>query len=134
MGLSWVMRNRNFSWQKLNIWAKSLTKRVENQIQPEQVWLKSIPSPTNMSSLQVFLGYTNYYIVFILNMYFWRAPLNNLLKTEGSKWNWTAKCQKASKKIKKFLTLDLFLSYFDPKLKNNCGISAIILNKHKMVL
>lgn len=42
--------------------------------------IKNMPSPTNVSSLQGFLGFANYYKVFIQNVHFLRVPLNNLLK------------------------------------------------------
>ena len=48
--------------------------------------LKNMPSPTNVSTLQAFLGLVNYYSVYVPNIHKWKAPLNNLLKKDV-KWN-----------------------------------------------
>ena len=42
--------------------------------------IKDMPAPNNIATLQSFLGLTNYYQIFIPNMYDLRAPLNELLK------------------------------------------------------
>ena len=44
--------------------------------------IKNMPSPTNVSTLQVFLGLTNYHN-FIRNMQVLRAPPNKLLKRDS---------------------------------------------------
>ena len=41
--------------------------------------IKNMPAPTNVSSLQSFLGLANYYSNYIPNMHTLRAPLNKLL-------------------------------------------------------
>ena len=45
--------------------------------------IKNMPTPTNMSALQVFLGPANYYDNFIPNMHVLRAPGNRLVKTNS---------------------------------------------------
>ena len=42
--------------------------------------IKNMPIPTNVSTLQAFLGLANFYEYFIPNMHILRAPLNRLLK------------------------------------------------------
>lgn len=71
--------------------------------------------------LEAFLGYANCYD-FIPNMiFFWRAPLSDLLK-KGSNWYRATEFQKAFDKIKKkILMSDMFLLQFELKLKNNHG-------------
>ena len=61
-----------------------------------------------------------------------RAPLNELLKKEE-------KCQETFQRIKDVLTSELFLTYFDSKVKlilvsdtNNVGIGAMFLHKEKL--
>ena len=48
--------------------------------------IENMPAPTNVSSLQSFLGLANYYSNYIPNMHTRRAPLNKLLKKDV-KWN-----------------------------------------------
>ena len=42
--------------------------------------IKNIPSPNNVTNLQVFLGLANYYTIYIPKIYDLREPLNSLLK------------------------------------------------------
>ena len=93
-------------------------------------------APANLTKLQAFLGFANYYHVYIPNMHELTAPLNALLKKDA-KWIWTKKCQSAFEKIKKAITSDLSLTHFDPKLKvvvasdaSDAGIGAVILRKY----
>ena len=97
--------------------------------------IKNMPEPTNITSLQSFLGLANYYQSFIPKMYELRAPLNELLKKDKA-WNWTPQCQTAFEKIKETLTSELFLTHFNPELKtivasdaSSFGIGACILHQ-----
>ena len=54
---------------------------------------------------------------------------------KDAKWMWTEKCQSAFEMIKKALTSDLSLMYFDPKLNivvtleaSDLGTGAVILH------
>ena len=103
---------------------------------PERsIAIKEMPAPQNVSSLQSFLGLANYYKTFIPNMHDLRAPLNELLEKDKA-WDWTPECHRAFEKIKEILTLDLFLTHFNPDLEiivasdaSSYGIEACILNK-----
>ena len=92
---------------------------------------------TNVTKLQAFLGYANYYRRYIPNMHELRVPLNNLLKKE-IKWDWSDKFLSAFKEIKKVLTSDLSWAHFDPKLEivfvadaSGLGLGAMILHRHE---
>ena len=53
---------------------------------PDLAWssaIKDMPAPTNSTKLQAFLGFENYYHVYISNMYELTAPLNALLKKDA---------------------------------------------------
>ena len=56
--------------------------------------IENMPAPTNVSTLQEFLGLANYYGNFIPNMHILRGPLNKRLKKK-SKWNWSSECHSA---------------------------------------
>ena len=97
--------------------------------------IKNMPEPTNITSLQSFLGLANYYQSFIPKMYELRAPLNELLKKEKA-WVWTPECQVAFDKIKETLTSELFLTHFNPELPiivasdaSSHGLGSCILNQ-----
>ena len=88
----------------------------------------------NVTSLQSFLGLTNYQS-FVPKMHDLRAPLNELLKKDKL-WDWSTKCQEAFDKIKEALTLDLFFTHFDTNLElivacdaGSYGVGACILHK-----
>lgn len=75
---------------------------------PERsIAIRDMSTPTNVATLQSFLGLANYYQAFIKGMYNLRAPLNELLKKDKA-WEWTVECQKAFDEIKKMLTSYLF--------------------------
>ena len=94
--------------------------------------------PDNDTILQSFLGLANYYQSFKKNLHDLRAPLNELIK-KAKKWRWTPECQTVFDQIKKALTTDLFLTPYDPKLKNivasdasSYGVVSCILHKCPM--
>ena len=68
--------------------------------------IKDMPTLFNVTTLQSFLGLTNYYQSFIKYMHDLQAPLNQLLKDK--KWRWTPECQAAFDRIKKALISDFF--------------------------
>ena len=47
--------------------------------------IKSMPPPTNVSTLRSFLGMVNYYGVFLPNLNRLRAPFNGLLRKDTKK-------------------------------------------------
>ena len=63
------------------------------------------------------------------------VSLNKLLKKDES-WDWTAECQESFEKTKKTLTLELFLTHYNPNLEiivtsdvSSYGVGACILHK-----
>jgi hypothetical protein len=72
-------------------------------------------APTNVKELQIFLGCTNYYRIFI-NKFADRAKaLFNLLKN-GKKYEWSPECIEAFESLKQALTENPVLRIFDPLL------------------
>ena len=59
-------------------------------------------TPKNVAELRTFLGLVSYYGRFIPRMSTVVAPLNRLL-CKNAVWKWTAECQQAFNKLKKFL-------------------------------
>ena len=96
---------------------------------------RKCPPPTNVQTLQSFLGMINYYHQFIPELYNLRAPLNRLL-TKDTKWCWSEACQNSFQKIKNILLSDLSLTHYNPKLDilvaadaSDYGIDAVIMHK-----
>ncbi|CAH8515513.1 unnamed protein product [Schistosoma bovis] len=100
---------------------------------PENVEaIKSMPPPTDVSTLRSFLGMVSHYGVFLPDLHRHRAPLNCLLKKD-TKWFWSTECQEAFLKLKQLLSSDLLLTHYDPYLPiivaadaSNYGIGAVI--------
>lgn len=89
-----------------------------------------MPPPTNITTLQTFLRLTNNYQVYIANMHDLKTLLNHLL---NKRWNWLDKCQISFEEIKKVLSSELLLSYFDLHLEivvamhsRESGIEAVM--------
>ncbi|KAJ8710409.1 hypothetical protein PYW07_009775 [Mythimna separata] len=74
------------------------------------------PVPTNVNTLQSFLGLVNYYRNFVPGASSILSPLYDLLK-KGVKWTWSTLHQQAFDKIKKCLTSDQVLTHFNPNAK-----------------
>ena len=88
----------------------------ENGRRPDPTRSKAImnmPAPTNVASLQSFLGLANYYSNNIPSMYTLRGPLNKLLRKEV-KWSWSVDCQQVFENLKTALTSGLNLTHYDP--------------------
>ena len=73
------------------------------------------PIPTDVSSLQSFLGLVNFYGRFVQNLSCVLHPLHELLK-KNVKWKWTPKCQDAFDEVKRKLSSSPLLVHYDPKL------------------
>lgn len=73
------------------------------------------PTPTNVASLQSFLGFANYYRRFVRNYSDIAAPLTNLT-AESVEFIWTPACQHAFETLKQRLTTAPVLRIFDPTL------------------
>ena len=107
--------NANSSNKKSNTWDTQLIRTTDVQILIEPFAIRDMSAPENTTQLQSFLGLANYYQNFIPKMHELRAPLNQLLKKDKC-WEWTSECQSAFEEIKKILTSNLFLTYFNPEL------------------
>lgn len=75
----------------------------------------NMPPPTDLKSLQSFLGMVNYYAKFIPNLADLCYPLN-LLRKKNVKFIWSDDCERAFKKIKACLTSEDYLAHFNPNL------------------
>lgn len=76
--------------------------------------IKKLKPPTNVKSLQRFLGTINVYHKFIDKYARTRHPLNNLLKKD-TPWIWTDECQEAFEVLKKALICKPVLKIFNPR-------------------
>ncbi|CAH8528184.1 unnamed protein product [Schistosoma rodhaini] len=77
--------------------------------------IRTMPTPTNISTLRSFLGLVSYYSAFVPSMHDIRAPLNYLLNKDIS-WNWTKECENAFCKLKTIISSELLLTHYDPSL------------------
>lgn len=69
--------------------------------------------PKTVKQLQSFLGFANFYRIFIRDFSTIAKPLNHLTKKD-TKWTWTTKEKEAFDGIKKCVTEDLVLVHADP--------------------
>ena len=107
----------------------------KNQIRPLNDNTKSIndfPSPTNIKSVQRFLGKVNFYLKFIPNAPTILAPLYQLLK-KGQKFEWTKDCENSFQSIKSFLIKQPVLAIYNPNAPcylftdaSKVGIEAVL--------
>ena len=76
--------------------------------------IRDMPRPTNVSTLQSFLGMINYYNQFIPDMHKLRTPFNHLL-SKIVRWHWSAECEESFTKVRDILMSGLSLTHYDPK-------------------
>ncbi|UYV62716.1 hypothetical protein LAZ67_2001688 [Cordylochernes scorpioides] len=95
----------------------------------------TIQPPTNVKTLQSFLGVVNVYHKFISHYAQLRSPLNILLK-KNIPFKWTLECQKAFEDLKSSLTASPVLHIFKEELPcflycdaSTLGISGILKQK-----
>ncbi|CAK1590402.1 unnamed protein product [Parnassius mnemosyne] len=108
---------------------------TKNGLQKDPEKVKAIadaPIPSDVNTLQSFLGLVNYYRNFVAGASCILSPLYDLLK-KGVKWNWSTSHQQAFDKIKKCLTSDQVLTHFNSNAKIvlivdafPCGLGAIL--------
>lgn len=77
--------------------------------------IKRASVPENKTLLKSFLGMVTYYIKFIPNAADILKPLYLLLRN-GSKWQWTPKCDQAFNNVKQILISKPALAHYDAKL------------------
>ena len=97
--------------------------------------IRDMPRPTNVSTLQSFLGMINYYSQFIPDMHKLRAPFNHLL-SKNVRWHWSAECEESFTKFRDILMSGLSLTHYDPKQDiivaadaSEYGIGAVLLHR-----
>jgi hypothetical protein len=87
-------------------------------IKPQQNKIEAILAlqpPTNVRQVRSFLGFINYYKVFIPHRSGLLAPISNLVK-KSTKFLWTPDCDKAFSTIKSLLGRQVVLAYPNFKL------------------
>ena len=70
---------------------------------------KQMLPPTNVKSLQRFLGVLNWFRKFMPNVSELTHPLNKLLH-KGTPWSWSTECQTAFEKLKDSLSEDTLIA------------------------
>ena len=97
--------------------------------------IQNAPHPSNITKLRSFQGLLAALSSFIPNLSKLAHSLNELL---GNKpWEWTESCEKSFKQLKKIVTTDTVLAYYNPQLKlelavdaSQYGVGAVILQRH----
>ncbi|UYV63815.1 hypothetical protein LAZ67_2005744 [Cordylochernes scorpioides] len=88
--------------------------------------INAIKVPTNLKTLQSFLGAINVYNKFIPNYAQLRTPLNKLLKKDTT-WNWDHQCQTSFEALKERLTSQPILHLFKEGLPCQLYCDASLL-------
>ena len=114
MDSSWKKKNVNLFMNKIEYLGQVIDKNGRRPDPACASAIEDIPAPENISSLQSFLGLTNYYKLFVLNMHCLQASLSKLLKKTLNGFGWQS-ARKCLKKIKGILASHLFLTHYDPK-------------------
>ena len=106
------------------------------KVSPKKVKaIDEMPQPTNLTQLRAFLGMVNHYGKFIPKLSEMCSPLNQLLQ-KSVKWEWTAECKNAMKRIKDTLTSSKALVHYNPSLPlflaadaSSVGIGAVLFHR-----
>ena len=87
--------------------------------------VKSIPVPSNVTSLPSFLGLVQFYGNVIPNLFTITAPLHQLTEKDTS-WTWNKKVKDAFDNLKIILSNDTVLAHYDPsqQIEISCYASA----------
>lgn len=101
--------------------------------------IDAITAPTSVKELQEFLGIVTYMSPFIPNLATQTAPLRELMKKDVI-FAWTASHQQAFESIKKLITAEVTLAYFNPKEEvvievdaSSRGLGAALTQKGKPI-
>ncbi|XP_055931978.1 uncharacterized protein K02A2.6-like [Argiope bruennichi] len=114
-GLRVNKRKSEFFKKSVNYCGHTIDKFGLHKTQEKIDAITKVPVPKTVSDLKSFLGLVNYYGKFIPNLSTRVAPFNNLLQ-KGTKFLWTAECEKAFKALKQEIASDRILCHYDPKL------------------
>ena len=82
--------------------------------------------PSNAHEVRSFLGMTNCCSRFIPNYSTITAPLRTLTKSDQP-WTWTSSEQQAFDQLKRLLTSDTILSYFNPHKKATMQVLSVLV-------
>ena len=104
----WIVKTRSCSFLVTSIHLK-----VSNQIQVKDA-IKRMEAPSTKQELQSFLGMVNYLSSYIHHMSDLTSNLRNLLKKD-SLIQWTETHEAEFQMLKKAISKDVNLQYFDPK-------------------
>ena len=72
-------------------------------------------TPSSLTEVQAFLGFTNFYRRFVQDYSKTARPLTKLTKKEaGKEWNWNKEAEAAFRELKQRYTMAPVLAHFDP--------------------
>ena len=96
-----------------------------------------MPTPTNKTKLQQFLGMVTYLSKFIPDLSLKTTHLRQLLESTVE-WNWSEYQEKAFKGLKTEISLSPTLNYYDPQLEtmlsvdaSKYGLGAVLLQENE---
>jgi hypothetical protein len=92
-----------------HVFAKDGVRMEDSKIRSVLDW----PTPSNVSDLQSFLGFVNYYRKFIAKYSDIALPLVALLKKDA-KWEWSAACDRSFNRFKDCFRANPVLAHPDP--------------------
>ncbi|XP_053686250.1 uncharacterized protein K02A2.6-like [Sabethes cyaneus] len=78
--------------------------------------IANMPPPHDVPSLRSYLGAVNYYAKYVPEMRKLRFPMDQLLKA-GTKWEWSAACQRSFNQFRKILQSPLALTHYNPNME-----------------
>ncbi|GFX38844.1 transposon Tf2-11 polyprotein [Trichonephila clavipes] len=114
-GLRVNKRKSEFFKKSVNYCGHTIDKFGLHKTQEKIDAIMKVPVPKTVSDLKSFLGLVNYYGKFIPNLSTRVALFNNLLQ-KGTKFLWTAECEKDFKALKQEIASDRILCHYNPKL------------------
>ncbi|XP_058449020.1 uncharacterized protein K02A2.6-like [Malaya genurostris] len=99
-----------------------------NGIRPDPDKVASIinmPPPHDVPTLRSYLGAVNYYGKYVTEMRRLRHPMDQLLKA-GTKFEWTAECQRSFDRFREILRSPLLLTHYNPNVEMVVSADASI--------